>query len=601
VLKNMQADVLQGYFRMERFIRAIAGDGGASFAVPLEPAIALSSTDRNSLPGMTPVSDRLGQRWTGVARPGASSRTGGLPPPGQARTGMMSRALRPDLLPTRSRGLAAQPRSAGLRTSVSRRGTGGATHAAAHPGVETQVRATQLSSGQVRIIGSGRALADDVRRPLERFFDADLSTVRVHEGLAAGSIGAMAFTLGDAIYFAPGRYDPRSREGLRLLGHEVAHVVQQRQGRVVNPFGGGIAIVQDPSLEAEADRIGHHLANEFGRVTGRASCPARSNHAGDPAVTRTARTVRCVQLMEDMEKEDNVVGRRVIVEGMKSTGYVIEKIKDLGYKVGFSRGDRKGALYLEGSVTFVDLGSRSLVLVGERPEGPYLRINSFAFARSGSHPIGSDSYGSCLGVVVHDRRRSCGALAHIDTDYLDGVDKALERKAMRIAESIIAMLISLNPLHNADLEVILFAGVGLRGLDDHASFKERFALHLPRMGLAVEQIAYHFETDHNRYVSMGVYAPATGELYLHPGWSKLGPQHCHARVDYGKKTDYEDQDEVKERIEEEKVVIVEVVFDETGKEVQYKEYYRGGYSYLDWVGHGKGDMEWSSIYPKKDI
>ena len=37
-------------------------------------------------------------------------------------------------------------------------------------------------------------------------------------------------TKGDEIHFAPGAYNPGSLQGQRLLGHELAHVVQQRKG-----------------------------------------------------------------------------------------------------------------------------------------------------------------------------------------------------------------------------------------------------------------------------------------------------------------------------------------------------------------------------------
>jgi hypothetical protein len=40
-----------------------------------------------------------------------------------------------------------------------------------------------------------------------------------------------------------------------VIGHELAHVVQQRMGRVTNPFGSGVAIVRDQMLEAEAERM----------------------------------------------------------------------------------------------------------------------------------------------------------------------------------------------------------------------------------------------------------------------------------------------------------------------------------------------------------
>jgi Domain of unknown function (DUF4157) len=76
----------------------------------------------------------------------------------------------------------------------------------------------------------------------------------------AERIGAIAFTLGSDIYFAPGRFQPDTVHGQQLLGHELAHVVQQRAGRVRNPLGSGIAVVQDHALEAEADRLGHRAA-----------------------------------------------------------------------------------------------------------------------------------------------------------------------------------------------------------------------------------------------------------------------------------------------------------------------------------------------------
>jgi hypothetical protein len=44
------------------------------------------------------------------------------------------------------------------------------------------------------------------------------------------------------------------------LGHELAHVVQQRAGRVRNPFGDGVAIVQDRTMEAEAQLRGQQAA-----------------------------------------------------------------------------------------------------------------------------------------------------------------------------------------------------------------------------------------------------------------------------------------------------------------------------------------------------
>jgi Domain of unknown function (DUF4157) len=121
---------------------------------------------------------------------------------------------------------------------------------------------TMLPDGALRLIGNGKPLHPEIRRTMESVFDTDFSTVRVHEGPAATAMGAQAFTLGDVIYFRPGLYDPRTREGVELLGHELTHVVQQRSGRVSNPNGRGVAIVQDRLLEAEADLMGRRIAGE---------------------------------------------------------------------------------------------------------------------------------------------------------------------------------------------------------------------------------------------------------------------------------------------------------------------------------------------------
>jgi hypothetical protein len=77
----------------------------------------------------------------------------------------------------------------------------------------------------------GRPLEPATRRSMEARFGRDFSNVRVHDdahaGATAASIDAAAFTVGEDVVFGPGRYDPSSDEGRRLLAHELAHVVQQ--------------------------------------------------------------------------------------------------------------------------------------------------------------------------------------------------------------------------------------------------------------------------------------------------------------------------------------------------------------------------------------
>ena len=124
--------------------------------------------------------------------------------------------------------------------------------------------------------GGGKPLPDAVRGQMEAALGADFSGVRVHVGPQAGRIGAIAFTMGNDVYFAPGRYQPDTLQGKQLLGHELAHVVQQRAGRVRAPAGGGVAVVQDRALEAEADRLGNRAAHIVQRTVAPEMCASAS-------------------------------------------------------------------------------------------------------------------------------------------------------------------------------------------------------------------------------------------------------------------------------------------------------------------------------------
>jgi hypothetical protein len=121
----------------------------------------------------------------------------------------------------------------------------------------------------------GWPLPRDLQAKMERALGASFSDVRVHVGPQAAAIGAVAFTWGSNIHFAPGQYNPHTSQGQILLGHELVHVVQQRAGRVTNPFGDGVAVVQDDHLEAEADRLGRQAAMFGSSSTGQDRSPGR--------------------------------------------------------------------------------------------------------------------------------------------------------------------------------------------------------------------------------------------------------------------------------------------------------------------------------------
>lgn len=99
---------------------------------------------------------------------------------------------------------------------------------------------------------TGSPLPADVRTKMESRFGADFARVQVHANPAAASVatqlGARAFTLGQRIAFNTGEFAPRSARGERLLAHELAHVLQQRESH-----GGFAHFERNPIDEREAD------------------------------------------------------------------------------------------------------------------------------------------------------------------------------------------------------------------------------------------------------------------------------------------------------------------------------------------------------------
>jgi len=89
--------------------------------------------------------------------------------------------------------------------------------------------AVERAAGAAR--AAGEPMPDPVRRYFEPRFGRDFSQVRVHTDAgaagAAAAIGARAFTLGRDVVFGAGQYAPGTREGRRVLAHELAHVTQQ--------------------------------------------------------------------------------------------------------------------------------------------------------------------------------------------------------------------------------------------------------------------------------------------------------------------------------------------------------------------------------------
>ncbi len=129
--------------------------------------------------------------------------------------------------------------------------------------------------------GSGQPLPDSIQKKMETFFKTSFADVRVHVGSEAPAIGALAFTHGSDLYFAPGQYNPQSRNGQQLLGHELTHVVQQRARAGAEPARFRHRRGPGPGgSRTEADRMGMQAASAIIQARPTAGAIVPAGHQG---------------------------------------------------------------------------------------------------------------------------------------------------------------------------------------------------------------------------------------------------------------------------------------------------------------------------------
>lgn len=167
-----------------------------------------------------------------------------------------------------------------------------------HPGpAQKKAAAAEPALAASAPTGGGSALPGAVQSKMGAAFDADFSSVRVHEGAHVSALGALAYTQGRNVHFAPGNYDPHGARGQELIGHELAHVVQQSEGRVSPTLqAAGLGINDDAGLEREADEMGARAARGERTGSGSAAAPIQAAGGSAPAQRKLDPSGGVVQL-----------------------------------------------------------------------------------------------------------------------------------------------------------------------------------------------------------------------------------------------------------------------------------------------------------------
>ncbi|HEX5734718.1 MAG TPA: DUF4157 domain-containing protein [Blastocatellia bacterium] len=162
--------------------------------------------------------------------------------------------------------------------------------------------------------GNGQPLETRLREFMEPRFGEDFNAVRLHTdehaAHTAQQLKALAYTVGQDIFFASGQYQPQTTEGKLLLAHELTHVAQQRASA-----GMDVAMLKpDSPAEQEADIIsrqvvsGQAISNLRQHITpgqiGRAPAPP-------PGPPKQLRKIGFDILGADTSTDSNIVGAAV--------------------------------------------------------------------------------------------------------------------------------------------------------------------------------------------------------------------------------------------------------------------------------------------------
>jgi Domain of unknown function (DUF4157) len=184
------------------------------------------------------------------------------------------------------------------------------------------------------VASPGHPLEPALRRDMEQRFGHDFARVRIHAGEraadAADALRAHAFSVGDHVAFAEGRYAPATQMGRRLLAHELAHIVQQTPNRV-GPHA-GVVHRQPAPTRAGMTRVelarrlkaiyGHDVTIEVGDKARQArELDAPSNQRNLPDTWREWDPGASTPLYDEILRAVEDFGREV--GGVPNIGHVV--------------------------------------------------------------------------------------------------------------------------------------------------------------------------------------------------------------------------------------------------------------------------------------
>jgi len=157
---------------------------------------------------------------------------------------------------------------------------------------------------------NGSPLPNKTREGFETHFNTDLSQVRIHSDekhqQLAKSLKAKAFTTGNDIVFAKGKFSPESHDGKKLLAHELTHVVQQKNNKISGErFTPSVQLSRvDSEFETQADNVASDIATLSSTSANNKIPNCSDTNRSDTSTANHTSTQMTIQREEDEEQEN---------------------------------------------------------------------------------------------------------------------------------------------------------------------------------------------------------------------------------------------------------------------------------------------------------
>jgi Domain of unknown function (DUF4157) len=161
--------------------------------------------------------------------------------------------------------------------------------------------------------GAGQSLNGNAKAKMEGGFGADFGGVKIHTDTRAkemtSEVGAQAFTHQNDIYFNENKFKPESKEGQKLLAHELTHTIQQ----------GAVEKEKSPDQSAKSDKkeetsAGANASTPETEQEANSSSEATTSSATNSASSSTAPTDAATTELQPVEGE-TLPGEEVALEG----------------------------------------------------------------------------------------------------------------------------------------------------------------------------------------------------------------------------------------------------------------------------------------------